>query len=442
MKISPFPGNYQNRQRPNHFLQTRLSRWSESGVAVINMLRKWLPKEDTSRIMKTLTKILNVCFALAVSTTIQAGERDNPVSMIEGKFTPPDGKTLLFVGQDSDTIADYAKAFPEDQLEGITLYTTLKNSDPEKTLKGLLSKANWQSGDMDFTSTLAAHPTASLAIGLAFDQCNDADAHAVNIASGKYQKSVDKLVSMLKDMAPRNVFLRIGYEFDGPWNCYPQQAYKAAFRYIANKIKTAGATNVATVWQSASWPDPTIAGDNAAVYDHRNPEHLSDWYPGDDVVDWVAISTFYRDLSQWHYTPPDTPAAAQGKALAFARAHAKPVMIAEAAPQGYRIGEQTKSPIMINKPVPHSAQAIWQDWFIPLFAFIDENRDVIRALAYINTHWDAQPMWQCALNTSAPSADCPQGNWGDSRVQAHPYIRKQWLNEISNPDVWIQDANH
>ena len=360
---------------------------------------------------------------------------------IAGKFTPPGNKTLLFVGQDSDTIADYVKAMPEDKLEAVTLYTSLKSTDPDKALPGIFSTANWQAGDVNFAQTLSLAPGAALAIGLAIDQCNQ-PSHSERIAAGEYDQSLAKLVKYLKSLAPRKVFLRIGYEFDGPWNCYEPESYKAAFRHISNALRNAQANNVTTVWQSASWPDPTIAGERSGLYDHRRDDLLALWYPGDDVVDWVAISTFYRDLSQWNFTPVDRPEVAQQKAVEFARAHNKPLMIAEAAPQAYRIGAQTKSYIALNKQTPHSAKQIWQDWFVPFFDFVHKNRDVIRAVAYINTYWENQPMWYCGPGSAPPAEDCPQGNWGDSRVQAHPYIKQKWLEQISDEDMWIQHASY
>ena len=169
---------------------------------------------------------------------------------------------------------------------------------------------------------------------------------------------------------------------------------------------------------------------------------LDKWYPGDDVVDWVSISVFYRDLSQWNYTPPTTPDIGQQSALAFARAHNKPVMIAEAAPQGYRIGALTQSPIQENKPQPVTQEQIWQQWFVPFFSFIDENRDVIRAVAYINTHWESQSMWHCKSGIPAGQPGCNNGNWGDTRVHANDYIKQQWLSEVNNAKRWVQTGEY
>lgn len=356
-------------------------------------------------------------------------------------FLPPDDKILLFLGQDTDTISDYARDVPEDNLEAVTLYTQLKSANSSETLLGVFSTANWRSGDVNFGETLAQAPGAALAIGLALDQCNQAP-HAQNIANGDYDSTIEVMADYFKSIAPRKVFLRIGYEFDGPWNCYEPVSYKAAYRHIVKRLRELQVTNMTSVWQSATWPDPTIAGDKMALYDHRRASHLDDWYPGDDVVDWVSLSVFYRDLSQWNYTPVDTPAASQEKLLAFAREHNKPVMISEAAPQAYRTGAETHSYIGLNTQTPHSGEEIWRDWYVPFFSFIKENRDVIRAVAYINTHWESQPRWFCAENSGPPASDCPEGNWGDSRVQANSVILANWLEEVTNAELWVQDPSY
>lgn len=380
------------------------------------------------------------CLMLSITLFVSScsSETKQPIT---GKFTPPNGKTLMFIGQDSDTIADYLRDVPEDNIEAFTLYSQIKSANPSETLKGMFSVGNWNSGEVSFVKTLEQAPNAAIAIGLAFDACNQED-HASQIAAGTYDASIKKLSRYLKSLAPRKVFLRIGYEFDGLWNCYNPDTYKPAFRRIANQLKQDKVTNVATVWQSAAWPAPQFANERAHLYDHTDPNHLTKWYPGDDVVDWVSISSFYRDLSPFNFDTNITPAKSQQLYLDFARALNKPVMIAEAAPQGYRTAKQTRSVIGKNDAKPHSAEQIWRDWYQPFFKFIYDNDDVIRAVAYINTHWESQPRWYCKPNTSPPSSDCPEGNWGDSRVQGHQFIKQKWLNEVNNDKKWVQNASY
>lgn len=393
--------------------------------------------------------VISVVFIVATvgcsaeSPTTDKDAKSEPISLQSRRniFIPPDNKVLLFIGQDSGTIDDYNQTVSEDNIEAVTLYSQIKHADPAKTLKGMYTPYNENSGTMDFSQTLNNYPGAALAIGLAIDGCNQAN-HQQYIANGKYDQSIKTLSKYLHSLAPRKVFLRIGYEFDGPWNCYSPKHYKAAFRRIALSLKNDKVSNVVTVWQSATWPDATIAGENTALYDGTQEDHLANWYPGDDVVDWIGVSVFYRDLSQWNYTPPTTPQFLQQKLLDFARNKNKPVMIAEAAPQGYRTGKLTSSPIHENIQTPVTQEDIWQNWYQLLFDYIEQNKDVIRAAAYINTHWDAQTRWQCKSGIPAGSSGCADGNWGDSRIQANGYIKKKWLEQVNNSDIWIQSADY
>ncbi len=43
------------------------------------------------------------------------------------------------------------------------------------------------------------------------------------------------------------MYLRIGYEFDGPLNCYNTDCRKQAFRVVKQRFGALGAANVATV---------------------------------------------------------------------------------------------------------------------------------------------------------------------------------------------------
>lgn len=391
--------------------------------------------------MKLFVYILALIQLAACGTKENAQDTDEGIAAINDEqstrynFVPEQGKALLFIGQDSDTIGDYVEAMPEDSIEGVTLYTQIKHKDPSQTFSAVEQSDNWQSGEVNFVKTLSQVGNASLAVGLAFDRCNQPN-HEKNIAQGEYDKTIDYMIDHFKGYAPRKVFLRIGYEYDGPWNCYTPTDYKLAFRKIAKRIEEKQANNITTVWQSATWPDSY----GNPIYDFTNPSHLDDWYPGDDVVDWVSLSVFYRDLSQWNYLPPVKPQDAQQQVLEFARAHNKPVMISEAAPQGYRTGALTHSYIQINQQTPVSAEHIWQNWYQPFFDFIYQNNDVIKAVAYINTHWETQGMWECVPGVSAGQEGCSGGNWGDSRVQANAYIKEQWLNQVNDSARWVQTS--
>ena len=188
-------------------------------------------------------------------------------------------------------------------------------------------------------------------------------------------------------------------------------------------------TNVAFVWQASASPIDDIL-------EQGRHENIRDWYPGAGYVDWVGLS--------WFMPPQSVPRASKVKVpgqlelaqevLDVARSEHKPVMIAESTPQGYDLTALTHaniSPVWDGPAhdnfVQRTPEQIWREWYVPLFTFIDANRDLIGAFAYINADWDAQHMW------GTPYAS---GYWGDSRIQANASLEKSWLTEVSKP-VWL-----
>jgi hypothetical protein len=325
---------------------------------------------------------------------------------IAGRFTPPDGQTLLIVGQDLGAVAGYAGAV-HPTPGGVTTYTGLWD------LGGLESVADWGAGHVDAQATLDTYPQSALVIGL--EMVEDAGDELNRLAEGAYDDQVDALGRFIR-AAGRPVFLRIGYEFDGPWNHYDPAEYVAAWRHVVARLRSAGVDNFATVWQSAA---------NVTFEDRPFPE----WWPGDDSVDWIGTSLFFLDENLGRHAALIDWAAEKGK----------PVMICEAAPRGYNLDESPDGAAPFAYPdrgltfsrdgvsfSPRTSEQIWSEWYAPLFELVRDNSHAIRALAYINVEWNAQEMW------GAGSALY----WGDSRVEANALIRERWLAETGT-DSWL-----
>lgn len=296
--------------------------------------------------MKRLLPFLSLVFLIAASP--------------RAKFEPPEGKVLLFVGQDNKTINGYVKAAGIVPA-GFMTYTSIQK------LEGLDSEGpDYGSGTMHADRLSAEYKETCLQVGL-----YEVDA-LKDILSGKYNANIDRLAKWLK-RSGRPVFLRIGYEFDGPHNRYNPKEYAAAYRYLVDRLRAAGVKNAAYVWHS---------------YASNSSRSIAPWYPGDDYVDWVGISYF------------DQPRSLMSRALAFAREHGKPLMIAEATPRG--------------SGVTHG-QPSWNAWFRDFFRFSADHG--VKAISYINSNWEEMPMWQ------------GQG-WGNARLQDNPLVLSLWLEEI------------
>ncbi len=293
------------------------------------------------------------------------------------KFEPPDGTAILIMGQDLGSLGGSASPNNNGYIEnvggpvpgGVTTYLSIPS------LAGMTSITNYGGGDIcaQCITDNTLYKNSVLAVGLYLV------GELANINNGTRDGVLLQLANWIKGRS-QPVFLRIGYEYDGSWNNYNAAAYKLAYKRIVDKMRLAGVSNCAYVWQGSGYSNDTT--------------YLKQWYPGDDYVDWMAYSHFKY--------------ASNGSGeIALARSHQKPLMIAEATPRGDII----------------TTGYSWDGWFGPLFQHIQNNKDVIKALAYINANWNAQPMW------------IGQG-WGDTRVQNNATIKTKWLAEISS-SFWL-----
>ncbi|MFN3199535.1 MAG: hypothetical protein ACE366_14110 [Bradymonadia bacterium] len=374
-------------------------------------------------------------------------EHDAATSTPEVRDTP----LMFFVGQNTPDLSAFRTEvlnadadFPEP--DGITLYTNIVPGTCSGTTDG---PCDINGTINDFEASLAEYPDAALAVGLYLSdshaECNDQTLRALtgradpDLAAGlgeDYRQSLDALIAYLQGTG-RDVYLRIGYEFDGPWNCYDKDLYIEAFQVVKSRIDALGAESIQTVWQSAAYPR---SGDARRHYDPGLADHLDQWYPGDAFVDWVAISAFTWAPAHlegpWRCSTPNLqPATLYAQAAEFAAAHDKPLMIAEAAPAGYRTdnGAGQSDVRCITGELgerPLSEDDLWSAWYAPVFDFA-RSTPQLGILAYINSDWQAFPQFACAPGASGGTAECPNGYWGNSRIQDAPSIQSRFAAEIS-----------
>jgi oligosaccharide reducing-end xylanase len=231
-----------------------------------------------------------------------------PKPEVNGKFAPETGKALLLIGQDKTSVDGYFDA-------------------TVTAPGGVAANIRLQTGDNKDVDYLAGkYPKSALSIGV------DLKGVVGDVASGKLDAKIDALLDKL-DSYNRPVFVRLGYGFDDPANKYAPDVYVSAWKKFHERIQAKGSLNVALVWESTACDE----------------SNLADFYPGDEVVDWVEFS--YCD----------------GKSIdakiQFAREHLKPAMVTASS---------------------HGKN--WDDWFKPFFKFVNDNNDVVRAVAYVNTN--------------------------------------------------------
>jgi hypothetical protein len=297
------------------------------------------------------------------------------------KFVPPPGKTLLIVGQTLGGIEEHVSSFPDQPLPGgWAAYWGIPS------MEGVTSTRLSQHGDRQNHQELVERfPNTVLQSGLwmvgtweVARKAGDGEYDPVIRAFGAWVKGTD-----------RPVYLRIGYEFDGPHNELDPEEYVRAYRRIVDLMREEGVENVAFVWHS--YAAPTYEG-----------HPISAWYPGDDYVDWVGISLFGHMYGARIGSDLDA-------VLQFARQKKKPVMIAESSP---------------TSGISSTNDYAWTDWFVNYFSLIYERN--IKAVSFINEDWER--------------FDFPGTNWQDARLQNNERISAAWFME-TNQERYLKQSH-
>lgn len=293
--------------------------------------------------------------------------------MISPKFLPrvelgapgePTGTVLHGAGQDPAAFLEYSALFAPDGMRPCLYmaYAGVRGLDAAKMLR---LGANLRDH---------ADPACALQLGLSMTRDGKPEEHYEReVADGFHDAGIDRLAEFLAGTG-RDVYLRIGYECNGPWNGYEPPTYVAAFRRVVERMRPV-VPRLATVWcVEGGFVDTAM-----------------DFYPGDDAADWWSIDLFGTD--HFAKAPPFLDAALE---------HRKPVMIGECTPR--RVGVE-------------GGEASWNQWFAPFFDLIRANR-VIKAFCYINWEWSRHEQW---------------ADWGNARVQDNPFVFEEYRDALRSP---------
>ena len=299
------------------------------------------------------------------------------------KFVSPKGKTLLVMGQTVERITEYMNHFPDQPIPGgwaaywgITEFKGVKEAHKNNEI-GITQ--NHQMLIDEFPNTVVQ--SAMWMVGK-WDVAKKA-------GDGDYDNVIEKYSAWAKSV-DRPIYLRIGYEFDGPHNELEPKEYVRAYRHIVDLMRAKGVENIAFVWHSCASPP-------------FKDQPLSAWYPGDDYVDWVAISVFGHAYGGTDFGPDcDT-------VLQFAKDHKKPVMIAESSP--------------INGVDKESTEA-WNQWFVNFFTFTYSKN--IKAISFINEDWPSFRMGGIE-------------EWKDSRLYNNSQVSEAWFKE-TNKERYLKQS--
>jgi len=358
--------------------------------------------------------------------------QNGPAATLPPPFISDEPRQLI-IGQDLGAIRGYMSAECCPTPDGLTAYVDFFDILTPNDFGGLGLDAAGNATDLEFAwgagpgsvyKTATEFGVDGLAIGLSITE-NEHPGKLDGLVAGEFDAEIEQLAKLFS-MIPGPVYLRIGYEFDGAWNHGYENSdrYTRAFQRIVDLVRAKGSDNVQFVWQGA-----------AAVVDEiidGGHEDIRQWYPGDDYVDWMGLSWFMNpnetiQVASPAYVPP-TPLEMSNEILEYARERGKPVMIAEASPQAMDLKNRfiaDHAGIWDGAPAGNrinmTDEEIWDHWFGPLFQLMNDNDDVIRALAYINVNWDAQAMWGPPYES---------GFWGDTRLEVNDEIAARFTSAI------------
>lgn len=295
------------------------------------------------------------------------------------------GSVLLIAGQSREEFSGYLSDVSRKGREcplpgGASFYTSLDLSgftSPHANAPG----DNHQ--DLEYLRLVLDPLVIQIGLWLSRDQLYE-------IADGRLDGAIARLRTRL-DALGRPVFLRIGYEFDGPHNRYPPDAFIKAYKVIGRAMRDN--RDILLTWHSF------------AMLPTYQETPIGDWYPGDEYVDWIGIS-FFQPGDEGYHRAPNRDAV-----IDFARARGKPVLIAEASPIRYTKRQKTLS-----------GEAYWNHWYRPFFELI-ESRPEIRAVSIINVDWDSQRQHR-------------ELDWGDCRLNSDPYVLNRWREKARSP-YWL-----
>lgn len=282
-----------------------------------------------------------------------------------GRRLEPQASVLHGAGQDPDTFQRYTDLMAERHTRPVM---AMLYASP----KGLAQRV--RAAASDYAALGKSSPPGFLQLGLSMTRDGQPEKHYEDrVAEGEFDGELREGFAALKECG-LPAYVRIGYEFNGPWNGYEAETYIPAFRRVAGLLRESGAP-AATVWCAEA----------------GKLENFMDFYPGDEWVDWWSIDIFATDHFQMAVP-----------FLEAAHEHRRPVMIGESTPR--RVGVEDG---------PES----WERWFAPYFRLI-RSWPGVKAFCYINWNWAATENWP---------------DWGNARIEENPFVLSAFKEEIRHP---------
>lgn len=333
------------------------------------------------------------------------GQSAPAATLGKARFEPGDKRILHFVGGtigQYDIIDSYTSALGDALAPvGDSMWLDIPGTRSwDKVLGGLKSKLERLKSEGRMLNLGIGFADGSLG---GFSTAGDA-AYANTTAHDAQVESLGKVLAA----SGVPVFVRIGVEINGDWNGLHPYVFPQAFRKMVRQFRDLGCRNVASVFCVEPRGDSEIF----AVDEQDRPK----WFPGDDVIDWYGIdiypaTCFSGSTTNARIARGKDIRRATDRFLERARKAGKPVFIGETSCFPHVI------PSDADDPEGVAARKVWQEWFQPFIAWLDEHPE-IKAVAFCPVDWS---------QTGAFST------WGDARIQRNSKLTALWRAELEDP---------
>ena len=285
-----------------------------------------------------------------------------------GALYEPDSTVLMGVGQREElALALYAEAMPEGMFPSLFSTYIPTRADAER-----------REESMSALRDLVRYYPDDLVITVGMSMTNNRRGYTEEILAGVYDDNIDATARAL-DSLGTPVIVRIGYESNGFWNGYQPASYRAAFAYVAARLR-AVSPRLATAW---------------SIHPIENINQSMTYYPGDEHVDWWDVSFFQESFITNQHTRDF---------MARAREHRRPVLIGESTPTWV-------SPNQVG------TEASWDRWYSTFFDAIAAY-PAVKAVTYINRDW----------TTVSGLSD-----WGNTLLNADTTVLRRFRERVSSP---------
>jgi hypothetical protein len=199
-------------------------------------------------------------------------------SLPEKEISP--GQGVLFIMQDSHFQAQEIETFENavgHRIQGISYFADMDLKIPDRDLIA-------RTIDSGREVMINLQPRRTI------ERKGESFFEANKFWLGEYDSVLEKIAKVFSSFEEIPIYVRFGFEMNGSWFSWGNkpQEYPKIYRYVVDKIREGGGSNVRWIFSPNSWPSPS---------------RVDEYYPGDDYVDLVGADFYNKGV--WRILLPE-----------------------------------------------------------------------------------------------------------------------------------------